>query len=100
MGMTKLEPGSVWNTMPCHTHDRRMEVYLYFEMPEDAFVMHYMGEPTEPSHIVRRIEEAGISPSWSIHAGCGSRAYTFIWGMVGENKAFDDMDHVAMKSLM
>lgn len=99
MGMTKLMPGSVWNTMPCHTHDRRMEVYLYFEMPEDAIVMHYMGEPTETRHIVMRNEEAVISPSWSIHAGCGSQAYTFIWGMVGENQAFDDMDAVAMKDL-
>lgn len=99
MGMTKLAPGSVWNTMPCHTHDRRMEVYLYFEMPEDAFVMHYMGEPDETRHIIMRNEEAVISPSWSIHAGSGSQAYTFIWGMVGENQAFDDMDAVAMKDL-
>ena len=85
--------------MPCHTHDRRMEVYLYFDMPEDAFVMHYMGEPTETRHVVMRNEEAIISPSWSIHAGSGSRAYTFIWGMVGENQAFGDMDDVAMCDL-
>ena len=100
MGMTHLEPGSVWNTMPCHTHDRRMEVYLYFELPEDAFVMHYMGEPTETRHIVVRNEQAVISPSWSIHAGSGSRNYTFIWGMVGENQDFNDMDAVKMQDLM
>ena len=99
MGMTALKPGSVWNTMPCHTHDRRMEVYLYFDIPEDAFVMHYMGEPTETKHLVVRNKEAVISPSWSIHAGSGSRAYTFIWGMCGENQAFDDMDNVDNRDL-
>ena len=99
MGMTALEPGSVWNTLPCHTHDRRMEVYLYFEVPENDVVFHYMGEPTETRHIVMRNEEAVISPSWSIHSASATHAYTFIWGMVGENQDFDDMDDVDMKDL-
>ncbi len=99
MGMTTLMPGSVWNTMPCHTHDRRMEVYLYFDLPEDAVVFHYMGKPTETRHLVMRNEQAVISPSWSIHSASATRAYTFIWGMVGENQDFDDMDPVAMKDL-
>jgi 4-deoxy-L-threo-5-hexosulose-uronate ketol-isomerase len=99
MGMTHLEPGSVWNSMPCHTHDRRMEVYLYFEIPEDALLMHFMGEPNETRHLIMRNEEAVISPSWSIHCGCGTCSYTFIWGMVGENQDFDDMDNCAMKDL-
>lgn len=99
MGMTKLKPGSVWNTMPTHTHDRRMEVYLYFEMQDDSLVFHYMGEPMETRHLVMRNRDIVISPSWSIHSGCGTKAYTFIWGMVGENQDFDDMDAVAMKDL-
>jgi 4-deoxy-L-threo-5-hexosulose-uronate ketol-isomerase len=99
MGMTRLEPGSLWNTMPCHTHDRRMEVYFYFDMSDDAAVFHMLGEPTQTRHVVVRNEQAVISPSWSIHSGVGTRAYTFIWGMVGENQVFKDMDHVPMSAL-
>ncbi|WEM43670.1 5-dehydro-4-deoxy-D-glucuronate isomerase [Photobacterium sp. DA100] len=99
MGLTELAPGSLWNTMPCHTHERRMEVYLYFNMQADNLVFHYMGEPQETRHIVVRNEQAVISPSWSIHSGVGTAAYTFIWSMVGENQTFHDMDHVAMSDL-
>ncbi|MFM0118567.1 MULTISPECIES: 5-dehydro-4-deoxy-D-glucuronate isomerase [Paraburkholderia] len=99
MGMTKLEPGSLWNTMPCHTHERRMEVYFYFNVADDAAVFHMMGEPNETRHILVHNEQAVISPSWSIHSGVGTQAYTFIWGMVGENQVFSDMDHVAVRDL-
>lgn len=99
MGLTMLEPNNMWNSMPCHTHDRRMEVYFYFNLKDDNVVFHMVGEPTETRHVVIRNEEAVIMPSWSIHTGVGTSSYTFIWGMVGENQTFDDMDHVAMSTL-
>ena len=98
MGMTVLEEGNSWNTWPCHTHERRMEVYLYFGIGEEDRVFHMMGEPTETRHIVMRNEQAVISPSWSIHCGFATRNYSFIWGMCGENQTFDDMDACDMKT--
>lgn len=94
MGMTELADGSAWNTLPSHTHERRMEVYMYFELPETEAVIHMMGTPTETRHIIMHNEQAVISPSWSIHSGVGTHNYTFIWGMCGENQTYDDMDNI------
>jgi 4-deoxy-L-threo-5-hexosulose-uronate ketol-isomerase len=99
MGMTQLKPGNMWNTMPAHTHPRRMEAYMYFDLPDDSVVIHLMGEPSETRHIVMRNEQAVISPSWSIHSGVGTSNYTFIWSMAGDNKRYDDMDPVSIKDL-
>jgi 4-deoxy-L-threo-5-hexosulose-uronate ketol-isomerase len=99
MGVTTLAPGSVWNTMPAHTHGRRTEIYLYFDLPVDTVVLHLLGEPGETRHVVARDGEVALSPGWSVHAGCGTSSYSFCWAMGGENQDYADMDPVAMSTL-
>ncbi|MGH8791292.1 MAG: 5-dehydro-4-deoxy-D-glucuronate isomerase [Stackebrandtia sp.] len=99
MGLTVLEPGSMWNTMPCHTHDRRTEVYLYTDLPDEHRVVHLLGRPDETRHMIVASDQAVISPSWSVHTGCGTHSYAFVWAMGGENQRFDDMDQIAIRDL-
>lgn len=99
MGMTKLAPGSIWNTMPAHVHERRSEAYIYLDLPKDQNVVHLMGEPDETRHLIVRDEQALLSPPWSIHSGAGTSAYSFIWAMAGDNMDFTDVEMVAMEDL-
>ena len=99
MGVTTLHPGSMWNTMPAHTHDRRTEAYLYFDMAPEARIIHLMGHPSETRHLIVADQQAIISPSWSVHSGVGSASYSFVWAMAGENQSFDDMDGFAIADM-
>lgn len=99
MGLTELDEGSVWNTMPAHTHQRRSEVYMYFNLEPESLVVHILGEPTETRHIIIRDKQAVLSTSWSMHSGVGTKNYSFIWAMGGENQAFDDMDWIPIQTL-